>query len=187
MPLYYIYMALTKHWKLFASLAVSLLFIFVLGFMCVQNKHVRAELKDIKAQQQLELVKIQAQNERIEKLSLSLKSDIQGAYLKNSEIHNEQLQNIQRSVDQSNANASRLYTTLNAKTEQLSNNTSPETLLRYVNVLSQSYRETNEAYGEAGESLERARVELEKCDSDMKGIYSAVNTYNENLRNVKGN
>lgn len=187
MALYYIYEILRKNWKLFASLLLVLVLLSVFGFLCVQNKNLRADLKDIQAQQQIELAQIQAQNERIERLSVTLKSEVTQAFAINSEKRTNELQAIHDSVAKSNATTDRLYTTISNQTHKLTNTTPSETLIRYINVLSQSYRETNDAYGEAGESLERARVELAKCNSDMEGIYSAVDTYNASLLTTKGN
>jgi len=172
---------LRKNWKIFLVGLVSLFLIALLSGLYLQNRNLEGELSRIQAQQLITAEQIKTHNEYLEKLSVTLKAEVADGFIKNQERHDEQIKVIQNSVSQSNAQSNRLYENLNGRISSFSNNTSQETLLRYVNILNESYRETDTAYGEAGESLERAKVELTKCNSDISGIYSAIDTYNANL------
>lgn len=181
MALVLIFEFLKKYWKLIAISLVSLVLILSFSFLYFQNTSLKGDLSRIEAQQIIANEQVKTQNEYLQKISITLKSNIAEEFLKNQERHDEQIRNLKDSISKSNAQSNRLYEGLNSKVSSFTDSTSQETLLRYVNVLNRSYQETNTAYGESGESLERAKIELNKCNSDISGIYSAVDTYNANL------
>lgn len=170
-----------KNWKAILGLLLVLLFSFSIGYLVFTNSRLENKLEAIQNQQALAAEQVKTQNEKLEKLSVTLKSDIAQGFLENKEAKDAQIKDLQAAIDKSSAQSNSLYKTLNSKVSGLSNTTSNETLLRYVDVLNKSYRETNDAYGEAGESLERARIELQKCNSDINTVYKSVGDYNEKL------
>lgn len=172
---------LRKHWKGFLVGLVSLFLIALLSGLYLQNRNLEGELSRIQAQQLITAEQIKTHNEYLEKLSVTLKAEVAEGFIKNQERHDEQIKNLQSSIAQSNAQSNSLYKKLNSEITGFTDSTPTSTYLRYINVLNGSYQETNDAYGEAGQSLERARVELEKCNADVGSIYKSIDTYNANL------
>lgn len=172
---------IVKHWKGFMVGLVSLFLVALLSGLYIQNRNLEGELSRIQAQQLVTAEQIKTQNEHLEKLSVTLKADVADGFLKNQEKHDEQIKNLRDSIAQSNAKSDSLYQKLNSQITGFTDSTPTSTYLRYINVLNGSYQETNDAYGEAGQSLERAKVELEKCNADISSIYKSVDAYNANL------
>lgn len=162
---------LNNYKKIINLSIISLLIILCLFFSYMWKSSLK-DIQQIKEDRTKELLQIKLDNQIILKKQSDKYLDIVQQYNENSEKRANELKNIQNSIDKSNDISRSLYDETSRKISGISSNTSKETIIRYLNVSDESYRETNEAYGEAAESLERGKIELNKCISDIDSIYS---------------
>lgn len=167
----------TKYSKLIIVSIFSIL-LLIIGLLCFKIYYVENLYTTYKHQVELDKKDIEIQNNILLRQQAEKLNNAVTEFNNNQKRKEDEIQDLKNLITKSNSQSISLYKAFDNKIAGISSNTSNETLLRYINVLDKSYRETNEAYGEAGESLERSKIELNKCISDIDVIYKM----NENIK-----
>ena len=173
-----------KYWK--EVLLIGVAAILAVTALTYKGKYEGVLQEHSLLTQQVELInaKNTAERERIEKEQQQALATLEASYRVSLLEKQSEITKLESNISSNDAEYGRLLNTLKTANSNAttSTNSTKETAVQHINVLSGLYEEALRNGQEASEEVERTKIDFTQCRADVDAIYKVVDEYNTRIK-----